>query len=60
MPKEMKNKWLVLVGDPETDTWSVAVNSNFEKVARTFEDEMVKQGDTSPRIVIYTGDFLQV
>lgn len=56
----MKHKWIVLVGDTDTDTWSVAVNSEEEDQARDFYKEMRESGDKTPAIVIYTGDFVTV
>lgn len=54
----MKNKYLVIVGDPDTDTWTVAGESDQPVVAnRVFED--LKE-DGTPTILIFTGDFIQV
>jgi hypothetical protein len=59
--------WIVLVCDPNTSTWSVAVNapvSHFgadeaEKKAKEFYEEMRLSGDDStPAIIINTADFV--
>lgn len=55
----MIDKWLVLVGDPETGAWSLVSQTLDEAPARNFEQEMTEGGDPSPRIVIYSGDFVQ-
>lgn len=60
--------WIVLVCDPDTATWTVAVNKpvshygaiEAEKGARDFYEEMRLSGDAAtPAIVLYTGDFVQ-
>lgn len=56
----MQDKWIVLVGDPDTNEWSVAVNAVQEHKAREFYDEMRMSGDQTPAIVLYTGDFVTV
>ena len=57
---EMNNKWIVLVGDPDTDTWAVAVNTPNKTIAQEFYDHMRNTGDKTPAIIIYTGDFVTV
>lgn len=56
----MQDKWIVLVGDPDTNVWSVAVNSVSEEAAREFYKDMRESGDTTPAIIIFTGDFATV
>lgn len=60
------NAWVVLICDPETATWTVAVNISIAKdpdaedKARLFYDELRLSGDNAtPAIVLYTGDFVQ-
>jgi len=59
--------WIVLVCDPSTATWSVAVNMSVahygaveaEKGARSFYEEMRLSGDSAtPAIVLCTADFV--
>ena len=62
--------WIVLVCDEASGNWSVAVNKKVgdavdghEKAATAaheFFNEMRGSGDTSPAIVLFTGDFVQV
>jgi hypothetical protein len=64
----MNKSWIVLVCDPESGKWSVAVNMQVndenpdeaEEQAREFYDEMRMSGDhETPAIVLFTGDFVQ-
>lgn len=58
--------WIVLVCDPNTSTWTVAVNKpvahfgeDAEKEAKAFYEEMRLSGDNqTPAIVLCTADFV--
>jgi hypothetical protein len=56
----MLDSWIVLVADPETGKWSVVVNSAFEKDADEFIKHLTDTDDPSPKIKIFTGDFVTV
>lgn len=56
----MENKYIVLVGDIESGTWSVAINSSDKEIADEFYEDMRLSGDMTPAIKIYTGDFVTV
>lgn len=60
--------WIVLVCDPTTSTWTVAVNCSVahygaeeaEKAAKEFYEEMRLSGDSAtPAIIVCTADFVQ-
>jgi hypothetical protein len=54
----MQEAFLVLLGDPETGVWTVAVNSSDKEEAKQ-EFDLLKE-DGTPAIFIATGDFVTV
>jgi DNA polymerase III delta subunit len=54
----MKNKYIVLVGDEETDEWTVAMNSGDKKEA--YREFRALKSDGTPAIIIATSDFVTV
>lgn len=56
----MKHRWIVLIYDADSQEWSVLDDTDFEPQARESYQEIKDQGDTSPMILIHTGDFVTV
>lgn len=54
------DKYLLIVGDSDTGQWTIIDQNTEEKPVRKSEQELVESEDVSPRLVIYTGDFVQV
>lgn len=64
----MNKSWIMLVCDPDSGKWTVAVNvqvddakpDEAEAAVREFYDEMRLSGDNAtPAIVLCTADFVQ-